>query len=266
MPQPPPPMSERRLDYVALDEIAPALRNPKGHDPSMIAGSINAFGFVEPMVLDERTGRLVAGHGRLDDLTSRRERGEEPPDGIVVADDGRWHAPVIRGWASRSDDEAHAAGIALNHTTMAGGWEMADLAALLDDLQGTDVGLAPTGFTDDDLAGLLADLDAADLDEAGDLLALADVTIGEPTHQVEPGQVWALGAHRLVVADVMVGHAVWAPLLEPGTVFLPYPGPFVAFVERRDEARLVMVQPDPFIAGHVLDKWAAIHGEPERLS
>jgi ParB-like chromosome segregation protein Spo0J len=58
----------RWIDYVPLDEIAEAHRNPKLHDRRGIRASVTRFGFVEPITIDERTGRLVAGHGRLEQL------------------------------------------------------------------------------------------------------------------------------------------------------------------------------------------------------
>jgi hypothetical protein len=65
----------RRLEYVPLDDLQPAARNPKRHDLPAIGRSIDTFGYVEPVVLDERTGRLVAGHGRVEQLRAARDGG-----------------------------------------------------------------------------------------------------------------------------------------------------------------------------------------------
>jgi hypothetical protein len=96
----------RRVEYLAVDEILPAERNPKLHAARDIDASITRFGFVEPIVMDERTGRLVAGHGRLEDLLTKQQGGGAPPDGIVVDEQGRWRVPVVRGWSSADDAEA----------------------------------------------------------------------------------------------------------------------------------------------------------------
>ena len=142
----------RWLEPIDLDEIPVAARNAKAHDGAGIARSIERFGYVEPMVLDERTGRLVAGHGRLDDLKRRRDAGDDPPDGIV-----EWRGPVLRGWSSRTDAEADAAAIALNRVGEAGGWHHDLLTDLLAEISEVDPDLlAATGFAADDLESLLA--------------------------------------------------------------------------------------------------------------
>lgn len=145
----------RRLEHMPLADIAPAARNPKGHDLSGIGRSMKTLGYVEPVVLDERTGRLVAGHGRVQALRSAHAAGDPAPDGIALTGDGAWLVPVLRGWASRSDDEADAYLIAANRLTEAGGWDdhgLAEILAELADAQLLDV----TGYTGDDLDDLIA--------------------------------------------------------------------------------------------------------------
>jgi ParB-like chromosome segregation protein Spo0J len=56
------------------------------------------YGVVEPPVLDERTGRLVAGHGRLEAFAEARAVGLDAPEGVRVNAKGEWLVPVIRGW------------------------------------------------------------------------------------------------------------------------------------------------------------------------
>jgi hypothetical protein len=177
----------RVIEYVPLEDQAQALVNPKGHNDDAIARSIGRFGFVEPVVLDERTGRLVAGHGRLDSLRASESVGLSPPDGVRVDQAGRWLIPVVRGWRSNSDQEAHALGVALNQTTIAGGFDSAELAALLQDLHASDAELVEVlGFEDHDIAVLLAaKLDAfVPPDPDGDMEDFA--TPGSPTIKFDP--------------------------------------------------------------------------------
>lgn len=138
-----------------LDEILEAERNPKDHDERGTEESVSRFGFLEPMVLDDRTGRLIAGHGRRDDLLRRRERGEDPPEGVRVVR-GVWCAPVIRGWESVDDEDAHAAGLALNRIGE-GLWKTDELAQLLAELQQNE-SLYGTGFDPGDVDRLLDEL------------------------------------------------------------------------------------------------------------
>jgi hypothetical protein len=149
-------LPDRYVDYVPLDAVKLAPRNPKGHDGNGIRTSIGHFGFAELPLIDERTGRLVAGHGRHEQLVAMHGAGQEPPDGVKVDDDGTWAMPVIRGWASRSDTEAEAYLIGSNQWTIAGGWNDAALAELLSGQAQLDM-LYLTGFTDKDLAALLDD-------------------------------------------------------------------------------------------------------------
>lgn len=71
----------RTLEYLPLDEIEVASWNPKQHEAQLIQDSIAEHGFVTPLVVDDRNGKLVAGHGRRDELLRARAAGEDPPDG-----------------------------------------------------------------------------------------------------------------------------------------------------------------------------------------
>lgn len=168
------PTPPRRIEYMPLEDLPEADRNPKGHDTARIAGSISRFGFADAPILDERTGQLVAGHGRRGDLLARKEAGQDPPDGVQVDAEGRWLVPVQRGWASRSSEDAEAFLVAHNRLTETGGWVDHELAEMLDDLRDVDPDLlALTGYTDDDIDAMAAfhaphDFDGGDLQDALD--------------------------------------------------------------------------------------------------
>lgn len=149
---------ERRVEYMPLPTIEAAPRNAKRHATHAIRASVSKFGFAELPLLDERTGRLVAGHGRLDDIAARQRAGEEPPGGVRINDTGTWLVPVIRGWRSRSDQEAEAYLIASNQLTVRGGWDDDELAEALSELRDYDPALFDvTGFSAEQLADLLGD-------------------------------------------------------------------------------------------------------------
>ena len=75
----------RRIEYVPLADVIPAPRNPRAHSSlPLVRASIDRFGFVDGAVHDGRTGRIVAGHGRLEALTAMEAAGEHPPDGVIV--------------------------------------------------------------------------------------------------------------------------------------------------------------------------------------
>lgn len=123
----------RRIEYMALDELQPADVNPKRHSGE-IDRSFERFGYTEPVLLDERTGKLIAGHGRIEALKERREAGQAPPNGIGAD----WTVPVVRGWKSENDEEAAAALVASNQLTTLGGWDDRELFEVLNSLDDLD--------------------------------------------------------------------------------------------------------------------------------
>ncbi len=179
-----PSPTDRHVVYVPLDDVRPADRNPKRHDHATLAASVRRFGFVEPMVRDERTGRLVAGHGRLDELRMARARApQSPPDGVRI-EAGAWLVPVLAGWSSRNDSEAEAYLVASNRTVEAGGWDETVLTDLLSDLEP----LGPDAFE-----GIGYSLD--------DALAMLSKRLGEETEPDDAGRPQLDGLRYRVVID-----------------------------------------------------------------
>lgn len=138
---------------VALDSIVHLPRNPKDHDVGLIIQSIQRWGFVDPMVINRRTGYLIAGHGRDKALVMMREQGMTAPDGIQV-DSSIWRVPVYAVDVPADQEEALA--IALNRSTEMGGWDEPMLTKVLSDLaaQGEDA-LHGTGYDLDDVNVML---------------------------------------------------------------------------------------------------------------
>jgi DNA modification methylase len=185
--------------YVPLRQVVPAVRNPKAHDKAGITRSIQRFGFAEPVLMDERTGRLIAGHGRTEVLADMRDGGDEPPAGIRLDGDGDWLVPVVHGWSSRSDVEAEALLVADNRLTELGGWDDGALLAILDELAASDPDLvAIAGYSTDDHQALMAGLRTGAAVQNPD--DVPDAPAAEDARSVL-GDLWVLGDHRLVVGD-----------------------------------------------------------------
>lgn len=131
------------------------------------------------------------------------------------------------------------------------------------------------GWDDDEIGGLLEaierDGNLFDDDdhptEERDMLQVVDVSVDDPDHEVVFGQVWQLGPHVLCVVSVMRDHDTWRSYLGDGTLFVPYPSPFIPAIAHIPDGvhRLVMVQPDEYLAGHLLDKWDSVHATKAEL-
>lgn len=177
------PTPPRRLEWMRLDEIPGADRNPKNHDIVGIKRSIRHHGVAAPLLLNESTGQLVGGHGTLAAVASLRNGGPPenlkegeswPPDGIEVDADGMWRYPVFRGLAARSPDDAEALLVALNRLSQKGGWHDRELADLLGDLE--EVGMLElTGYSSDDLDALIGSLDTTPAPSDGGAPGSADM-------------------------------------------------------------------------------------------
>ena len=180
----------RRVELVPLGELKLAARNPKTHDVAYLTNAIGDgdTGLVDLPIIDERTGRLLAGHGRVKALEALRERDPaHPPKGVTLKA-GAWLVEVVRGWRSRDDTHAEAVLVALNRAPARGGWDFEALSAVLKDL--------PQPMLD--LSGF--DLDS--LDELGpgkartNLSDESTVPSGDAV-KVRALDVWGLGEHVL---------------------------------------------------------------------
>jgi hypothetical protein len=179
----------RRIEYVALDDVVPAVRNPKRHRTEPLTASVNRFGFVSPALRDERTGRLVAGHGRIDTVRDLRDSGASPPEGVridpVSAD---WLVPVIVGWASRSDAEADAYLIADNRHAELGGWDNQELAEMMSEFGSDTELLEATGYDTNALADMIKANTPADLDSMAKELGEPQASDAWPTVSIRVPQ------------------------------------------------------------------------------
>lgn len=150
-----------RIVYMGLDELKRAPRNAKDHELPEIAASMGRFGFVSPLILDERTGCLVAGHGRLDTLLSLYERGEDPPKRVKVQKGRggllRWRVPVLRGISFANDEEAEAYVLADNQLVIAGGYNP-ELLPQMVGAAAEGAGLEGTGFSMGDAQEMVSKL------------------------------------------------------------------------------------------------------------
>jgi DNA modification methylase len=177
-----------------LSRIRRARRNPKEHDLGAIHKSIDDHGFTAPLLWDETTGALVAGHGRLEALEQRRRSGKAAPGRIQVKGK-EWLVPVIRGIRFASEGEAEAYLLADNHIVELGGWNDSELSNVLQDLGKAGL-LEKSSYDGEDLDRLLKDLDIQ-----GDAKAANDIPEVPKKPVAKRGEIWKLGDHLVYCGD-----------------------------------------------------------------
>ncbi len=163
-----------------VEALKPYASNSRTHTPeqiSLIANSIQEFGWTNPILLDGKNG-IIAGHARL----------------AAAKKLGLTQVPTIDlSWLT--EEQRKALVIADNQLAVAGaGWDMEMLSLELGDLNEMGFDLSLTGFGELELTSLLADKTEGltDPDDAPPL----------PEHPVSrPGDLWLLGKHRLLCGD-----------------------------------------------------------------
>jgi ParB-like chromosome segregation protein Spo0J len=139
-----------RLHLFQFDE-----ENPKEHNIGEIIQSIKRFGFVELPVVNDTTGFLVAGHGRVTALQFMYQDAEELPKYISVEKDTKeWLIPTLHVEFD-TDIEAKAYLIASNTLTIDGGWNEAKLLEMLAEVSAITENLSGTGFDQQDIMDML---------------------------------------------------------------------------------------------------------------
>lgn len=138
---------------VKLSDIKPADYNPRVKLKKTDAMykdlklSIDEFGLVVPLIINEKTGNLVSGHQRLNILI---DKGVEETEAIII---------------DMEPEKEKALCIALNKIT--GQWDYGKLADLMEELLQADINTDVTGFSEKEIAELIGELD--DLEDTPDV-------------------------------------------------------------------------------------------------
>jgi len=204
------------VEYRKVDALIPYARNPRTHAESQIAkiaASIVEYGWTNPILVDGDNG-IIAGHGRL---AAARKLGLD-------------QVPVIE-LAHLTTAQKRALVIADNRLALDAGWDDEMLALELAELSESGYELALTGFDSSELERLLSTAledDAAEVaedpDETADYAADDDVPQAPTVPVTRPGDVWAIGSHRLICGDA-TDPAVVATLMQGDTAQLCFTSP-----------------------------------------
>lgn len=164
-----------------------SLMNPAPYNPRVdlkptdeeyrhIRNSVQRFGYLSPIVWNERTGNIVSGHQRFKVLL---EQGATSIDCCVVDFD---------------EEKEKACNLAMNKAQ--GLWDEAKLDILLDELKATDWAMEDFGFD------LSSDEDLYEVDEVEDDGFDAQDAAEEVVEPItKSGDIWLLGRHRLMCGD-----------------------------------------------------------------
>ena len=248
---PPTTNGEHDVEYWSPHDLNPYERNPNKHPDEQvqqIAASIEQFGFTIPILCDEH-GMILAGHGRQ--LAA------------VMLDLS--HVPVIvRRGLSEAQKRAYV--MADNQIARTSDFDLDIIASELKSLaqEYPDFNLAVIGFAAADVRKFLDPLFGEQHPDTGKLLEVLRVSFDDPKTKVESGQMWDAGLHTVCCMDVFTMWSRWIHELTPDSVFLPYAGPLVLLTERAKTKRMVIVNPQEYICGMILDKFVeAKLGKPK---
>lgn len=170
------------VEWLPLAELTPYAANARTHSAEQvqqIADSVREFGWTNPVLVDE-AGGIIAGHGRV---MAAELLGLEQVPAITLA--------------GLTEAQRRAYILADNKLALNAGWDERLLAAELGALQAEGFDVALTGFSEEELAELLA------------VEVLAPEPEGDPDATPEPeavaisrpGDVWLLGPHRVMCGD-----------------------------------------------------------------
>ena len=171
------------IEKMKTENLLPADYNPRkdlkpgDEEYEKLKRSIEQFGYVEPVIWNRTTGRVVGGHQRLKVLINM---GISEVDCVVVEMD---------------ENKEKALNVALNK--ISGEWDKDKLALLISDLQAEDFDVSLTGFDAAEIDDLFKDTIQ---DKIKDDDFDVDAELQNPTI-TKLGDVWQLGRHRLVCGD-----------------------------------------------------------------
>lgn len=250
------------LALTSIADLKPDDKNPnKGSErgDAMIEQSLRKYGFGRSIIVD-KNGKIIAGNKTHENLLQVGLI----DDPIFVDTDGK--RPIIHRRTDLDLDKdplARELSIMDNRASQVSlNWDR----DVLSELDGDGIKLTQF-WTEEEIDELFSEEGADSMlpPSDGSMLALADVTVAEPKHAVKRGDIFKLSGeqvHVMICCEVMRQWPIWKPFLRTEKhLFVPYPDPYSPLTLRAEHNPMVLVQPDTYIAGHLLDRWAEIKGD-----
>ena len=181
-------MENMNIQRKHVSELNPAAYNPRKDlqpgdaEYEKLLMSVEEFGYVEPIIWNERTGNIVGGHQRFKIL---QQLGYYEIDCVIV---------------DMVEDREKALNIALNN--ISGEFDLPKLSEILQELKLGGFDFRLTGFEDDEVDKLsqkMARISGQLEEDNFDVTKAAEEATQEPL--TKPGDIWVLGKHRLMCGD-----------------------------------------------------------------
>lgn len=169
---------------IARGEIRNAAYNPRkigANERKKLKEALAELGLVETLVWNGRTKNLVGGHQRLAILDE-------------LEGSANYKLTVARIDVAPAGERK--LNLLLNNACAQGEWDPGKLQALIAEMEGD---IAGTGFDQKELDDILADVTGEKDVDAEPRLEEAERLVKK--YGVKPGQLWELGAHRLLCGD-----------------------------------------------------------------
>ena len=174
------------IEWIPVEAVKPNARNARTHSKKQIrqiADSIATFGFLVPILMDERRV-VIAGHGRY---AAAKLLGHKKVPAIEVQ--------------GLSEAKRRALALADNKIAENAGWDRELLAAELPELAELlvveNLDIAITGFAPVEIDQLTADFE----DDPSDPADTVDPRWATAVPASKPGDLWQLGHHRILCGD-----------------------------------------------------------------
>lgn len=200
-----------QMELRDIEALLPYARNARTHNAAQvtsIANSLTEWGWTNALLIDG-DGGVVAGHGRVMAASELYKQGKTirfangtpiPPGKVPVI--------VCDGW---TEQQKKSYILADNQLAMLAGWDVELLKVEVDDLEAGGFDMELAGFSDEALAELFAGI--KEVPDGGDGDGDPDDAPEAPEVPLsEPGDVWVLGAHRVMCGSATVS-ADWDRLM-----------------------------------------------------
>lgn len=281
-----------------ITDLLPNARNPRkpwksDKQRKDFLHSLQTFGDLSGIVFNRTTQQLVGGHKRVEEFKEQHSELKiteqlTTPDasgtvayGQVILEDGTRFAYREVEWEKPKEA---AANLAANK--WGAEWDLAGVTDLMSEAKEGGFDLECTGFDLPEVTALLAgdysgwngepveEVGAApgqteysqkDSDKTSKILS----QVKDSGVVVNTGERWILGDHILHICSTVKPPFLWAAELatksdDPKTIFVLCPDPVVALTDK--PIKLFMIQPDKFVAGHIIANYRKTHaGKPCKL-